>query len=146
MMLTGSCGCGAVTLQLTPPLRDVITCHCTQCRKMTGHFWAATAVAKKNLSIIKEDHLTWYASSRGVRRGFCAICGSNLFYDPQARDFIAVSPGALDDTIDLKSIEHVFVGEKGRYYEIHDALPQSGGWSKTWAETEAKDFQTGDIE
>ena len=144
MSISGSCACQSVKFELLPPLRDVITCHCKQCRKMTGHFWAATAVAKQNLKFLKEEGLTWFQSSKGVRRGFCKICGSNLFYDREGRDFVAVSPGAIDAEIDLKTTEHIFVDEKGTYYDLSDALPQSGGWSKTWAETDAKDFRSGD--
>ncbi|HGG64526.1 MAG TPA: GFA family protein, partial [Rhodobacteraceae bacterium] len=36
-MKTGGCLCGAVTYVVNGPLRDVIACHCTQCRKSSGH-------------------------------------------------------------------------------------------------------------
>ncbi len=45
--MKGSCHCGAVEYQATGALRSVVGCHCTQCRKFTGHFVAATQSALK---------------------------------------------------------------------------------------------------
>ena len=49
----GSCECGDVTYTVTGPLRPTIACHCTQCRKTSGHYWAATQVPNTHLTIIK---------------------------------------------------------------------------------------------
>ncbi|MDB3912880.1 GFA family protein, partial [Paracoccaceae bacterium] len=43
MTITGSCECGAVVFELSGKLRDVVACHCGQCRKTSGHYWAATS-------------------------------------------------------------------------------------------------------
>jgi hypothetical protein len=43
---SGSCLCKAVSYEVTGPLRNAIGCHCTQCRKMTGHYLAATRQAE----------------------------------------------------------------------------------------------------
>ena len=40
---TGGCLCGAVRYRVAGPLRDVVACHCAQCRRSSGHFAAATA-------------------------------------------------------------------------------------------------------
>ena len=45
MTITGSCECGAVVFELSGKLRDVVACHCGQCRKTSGHYWAATSGA-----------------------------------------------------------------------------------------------------
>lgn len=42
-VITGGCPCGGVRYEVRGPLRDVIACHCTQCRRTSGHFVAATA-------------------------------------------------------------------------------------------------------
>ncbi len=46
---TGSCGCGAVRFTTRGTLRGVVYCHCVQCRKQTGHFFAATSVEAAGL-------------------------------------------------------------------------------------------------
>jgi len=33
----GGCLCQAVRYEIHGPLRDVIACHCTQCRRTSGH-------------------------------------------------------------------------------------------------------------
>ena len=121
----GGCLCGAVRYRLTGEPRPVFGCHCTQCRKTSGHFVAATAVKREQLEIVEgADKVTWYGSSPGVRRGFCGTCGSNLFWDRESLDIIAVMAGGLDAPSGLKMTQHIFVSDKGDYYEIADGLPQ----------------------
>jgi hypothetical protein len=59
-----------------------------------------------------------------VRRGFCSICGSVLFFDPVHRDWIAIAMGAFDKLTDTHLEKHIFVADKGDYYDIADGLPQ----------------------
>ena len=68
MKIRGSCECGEVTFSVTGPLSPTFACHCSQCRKTSGHYWAAT-VAK-----------------------------------------------------------HIFMADKGTYYDVADGLPQSESW------------------
>ena len=56
----GSCLCGAVRFTASGPLRGVIYCHCSQCRKQTGHYYAATNVADDDLKIEGQEKITWY--------------------------------------------------------------------------------------
>ena len=121
----GSCLCGAVRFKTCGVLRGVIYCHCSQCRKHSGHYFASTDVPKPALAIEGEDALAWYPSSERVRRGFCRTCGSSLFWDPPARDWIAVAMGAFDARTSTRLERHIFVAEKGDYYEIADGLPQN---------------------
>ena len=38
----GGCLCGAVRYEIRGPLRGVIACHCSQCRRTSGHYVAMT--------------------------------------------------------------------------------------------------------
>ena len=69
--------------------------------------------------------MTWFQSSERVRRGFCSVCGSSLFWDPVGRDRIAIAMGAFDPPTDTHLGIHIFVAEKGDYYDIADGLPQN---------------------
>jgi hypothetical protein len=124
-MHTGSCLCGAVTFELAGGLRPPDACHCSQCRKQSGHYWASTDVPRAAVSIHGGDNLTWFRSSEKVRRGFCATCGSFLFWEPLAGQSIAVAMGAFDAPTDTRLAKHIFVADKGDYYEIADGLPQN---------------------
>ena len=121
----GSCLCGAVRFEVQGALKPPDACHCTKCRKSSGHYFASTDIPRARLSVTGADNVTWYQSSERVRRGFCRTCGSPLFFDPPARDWIGVAMGAFDGPSGTHLEMHIFVADKGDYYEIADGLPQN---------------------
>lgn len=123
-MKRGSCLCGRVRFAVTGDLGPNDACHCVQCRKHSGHYFVSTDVARAALAITGEENVTWYRSSAKVRRGFCSSCGSSLFWDPVEKDRIGIAMGAFDTPTSAKLEKHIFVAEKGDYYEITDGLPQ----------------------
>ena len=124
-MHTGSCLCGAVTYTLTGDLRNSVACHCVQCRKTSGHYVSATQVGPDQLSITKDDSLRWYQSSPQAQRGFCATCGSSLFWRHDADNgATSVMSGTLDGATGITTEKHIFVADKGDYYTLADTLPQ----------------------
>ena len=128
-MPKGSCLCGAVGFEVAGELPPPDACHCSQCRRQSGHVWASTDVPRTALTISGADNLTWFASSERVRRGFCATCGSFLFWQPVRRpDVIAVAMGAFDAPTGARLHKHIFTADKGDYYAIADGLPQEGRW------------------
>jgi hypothetical protein len=121
---TGRCNCGAVTFRTRGELREVVACHCSQCRRQTGLYYAATNVADENIEIEGGANITWYHASEAARRGFCATCGSALFWKHSSDPFISVLAGAFDEPSGLKMTKHIFCADKGDFYEIGDGLPQ----------------------
>jgi hypothetical protein len=77
------------------------------------------------LEIQGEDNLTWFAASQKVRRGFCSTCGSFLLWDRIGGEKIAVAMGCFDGPTQTRLAHHIFVADKGDYYEIADGLPQN---------------------
>lgn len=124
-MHKGSCLCGAVRFTVEGDLPPPTACHCTQCRKFTGHHEAGTDVPRSALTMENDETLTWYHSSEKVRRGFCSVCGSSLFFDPTHLDRIGIMMGAFDTPTNTRLAMHIFVADKGDYYEIADGLPQN---------------------
>jgi len=59
-----------------------------------------------------------------VHRGFCSQCGSSLFWDPRGKPRISIAASALDAPTDLETTGHVWVSQKGDYYDIMDCLIQ----------------------
>jgi hypothetical protein len=124
-MYKGSCLCGAVSFEVEGDIPPPTACHCSKCRKHSGHFEASTDVPRSAVTVHGSDKVTWYHSSEKVRRGFCSICGSSLFWDPIYKDWTAISMGAFDKPTDTKLVRHIFVADKGDYYDIADGLPQN---------------------
>jgi len=127
---TGGCLCGAVRYRIRGELRDVIACHCSQCRRTSGHHAAMTSVGSWQLEIIGAGApgLVWYRSSASAERGFCQRCGSNLFWKPTGGTSIAITAGTLDGPTHLRISEHIFVADKADYYELCDGKPQKPAW------------------
>ena len=121
-MLNGSCLCGAITFTADGPARDPAACHCTQCRKQSGHYWAAVQVMDHTLSITGTPR--WYASSPTAKRGFCPTCGSFLFWKGEGDPDTGIALGALDGPTGLRLERHIFTAYKGDYYDITDTVPQ----------------------
>lgn len=121
---SGGCLCGAVRYKVNGPLRDVVNCHCAMCRRLHGGFGPHSKAAKTDIVVIRDDGLVWYQTSAIARRGFCQRCGSGLFWEPIAQDATGIVAGTLDAPTGLKTIGHIFVGEKSDFYEIHDDQPQ----------------------
>ncbi len=124
---TGACLCGGVRFEVHGPLRDVILCHCGQCRRTHGHVAAYTSAARGDVVFNEEATLKWYASSERARRGFCSECGASLFWEPAGEGRLAIAAGSLDAPTGLRTVRHVFVDDAGDYYEIADGLPRDGG-------------------
>lgn len=123
----GSCLCGAVSFEVAGALPAPDICHCRMCRRWSGHAFASTDVPRSSLTVRGGEALAWHASSEKVRRGFCSRCGSSLFWDPPARDWIAVAMGAFDAPTGTRARMHIFTADKGDYYDIADGLPQNPG-------------------
>jgi len=121
---TGGCLCGAVQYEVSGELRPVICCHCEQCRKISGHYIAATACKTESLNLIVEDGLHWYQSSPKARRGHCKVCGSSLFWEPTDGDYTSILAGTLTRPTGLKISHHIHVHMASDYYSIDDGLPQ----------------------
>lgn len=117
--IKGICLCGAVSLTIDEfDDKRVIACHCSQCRKQTGHFFAAAHVQNSKLSISGEEHITWYRASDEAERGFCQQCGSILLWKPTGADHCSVLVGCLEGPTGLRLTRHIFVDDKGDYYDI----------------------------
>ncbi len=126
-MKSGSCLCGAVKYQVSGPLRNVVACHCQQCRKQTGNYMSATAAKDGDLQFIEDRGLKWYRSSNTAKRGFCSECGSVLFWKGEGRDYTAIAAGSLDGKTGLALEGHIFCDNAGDYYEIAGGAYRNAG-------------------
>jgi hypothetical protein len=121
----GSRLCGSVRYEIRGPLRDVLVCHCSECRRWSGQAWAATAARREEVVLLDSDALRWVVSPDSdahARRGFCAECGSTMLWDAPGRPMIAIGPGSLDEPGGLEVAAHAYVrGAPG-----WDPIPDDG--------------------
>lgn len=128
-MKTGSCLCGGVTFEMRGPLKPITACHCTQCRKQTGNYWASTTSDDADLHFTRKDTLAWYRASDFAQRGFCKACGSTLFWKADGRDSTSICAGSIDGKTDLKLEGHIYCDNAGDYYEIAGGDYRLGQWT-----------------
>ena len=122
-LTNGSCNCGGVTWEVSGEMRPITACHCSQCRKQTGLYYAASAADDVNLTITGES-LKWYHATPEAKHGFCGDCGSALFWKHQKDSFTSIPAGSIDGLSNLKIAKHIFVDDKPDWYEITDGKPQ----------------------
>lgn len=122
-MVAGSCECGEVTFGVDKVRPEVTFCHCSQCRRVSGHHWAATHAPFSAVTFTNDTGLRWYDSSDWAQRGFCGTCGSTLFYRMKNEDDLGIAAGCIDTPGVLKPGKHIFVADKGDYYDIAGDAP-----------------------
>ena len=120
--MNGSCNCKAITFKVTGPTFSASSCHCGQCRKQSGNYWASTCVDQSDIQI--SGPVKWFAASDIAQRGFCPTCGCFLFWKHNAESSLSFSLGAIDGPTGLSIEKHIFVADKGDYYHIADNVPQ----------------------
>ncbi|MFZ1726798.1 MAG: GFA family protein [Albidovulum sp.] len=118
----GSCLCGGVSFEMTDPC-GISVCHCSQCRRTSGHIWAATSVPLGDFHLIRAETLRWFPSSPEAQRGFCATCGASLFWQLHGEGRMHAAPGAFDDPTGLTFERHIFSEDAADYYRPEGPPP-----------------------
>jgi hypothetical protein len=116
-----------VRYEVRGPLRDILICHCEECRRWTGYLGAFTSAGVEHLTVADESALRWIsspASDRDARRGFCAECGSSLFWQPAGSERVNIAAGTLDRPTGLQIAGHWYVRHADDYDEVADDLPR----------------------
>lgn len=73
------------------------------------------------------EHVRTYASSEWAERGFCAQCGTHLFYRLVKGDLYALSVGLFEQAGDWPFALQIFVDEKPGNYRFADATQEMTG-------------------
>ena len=116
--MTGGCLCGGVRFELEPPVRNVLVCHCSLCRRSGTLAGAYTAVSLEALRLAAEETLRWYVDVNERRRGFCGTCGATLFWTRAGDATISVSAGALDGPTGLVTEGHIYVADAADWESV----------------------------
>ncbi len=112
-MLQGQCLCGAVRFTVEGPPKWTSYCHCRSCRRHTGAPVSAYAGFESAKVRFTHGEPAYFSSSAGVRRGFCARCGSTLSYEGERwPGEIHMHIGAFDDPSSLAPAGQAFADER----------------------------------
>lgn len=123
---SGGCACGSVRYRVDGPLRNVVNCHCERCRRITGHFMAASACAAEHLVIESEETVGWYrpVEEPGVAYAFCSVCGGSLFWrSDTGPESISICAGTLDPPTGLVTDLALFCAEASDYHRLDESIP-----------------------
>lgn len=118
--MRGSCLCGTVTYQVTPPFKIFQYCHCSRCRKFTGSAHAS------NL-FVPPSQFQWLSGEDTVGRFehpqakyfatcFCRNCGSSLPWAVQGGKNIVVPAGTLNEDPGIRPQQNIYWGSKAPWY------------------------------
>ena len=80
--LIGSCLCGGFKYIVENPLKDLVNCHCSMCRKAVGaSFFPCFMVPRDELVLLETSTIATYKSTKNASRYFCRRCGCTTHVD-----------------------------------------------------------------
>lgn len=112
----GRCHCGAVTVTVPATAAGVIACHCDDCQRLHGNFFAFVAAPSAEVSWGGEEHVRWYESSPKARRAFCDRCGSRLAKEAYGSGRTLVSMGLFGPETGLHLQRHLYADHHPDWY------------------------------
>ena len=117
--------CGDVRYEITGPMFDVVHCHCESCRRAVSSPVATyIGVGLDQFRYLKGEP-TYYQSSPGVKRYFCAVCGSPIaFVGARWPGEVHLFHGTLSDPTQWPPTGHAYVDEQVPWCEVFDHLPR----------------------
>jgi hypothetical protein len=111
--LKGACQCGAVQFQIQGDPKWIAHCHCADCRRATGAAVSTYVGVEWEQTEFPKGSPSTYCSSKGVKRTFCANCGSPIAYQgerwPSEIHFFV---GLFERAEDLVPHEQVYEAER----------------------------------
>ena len=124
--IRGSCLCGGVRFEVTPPFRIALHCHCSRCRKHSGTFGLTQGrIPREQFRLLAGEELirAYRPPDGGKVKAFCGECGSSLFGgDWPEGDEVSIRLGSFDDDPGVRPQAHVFVESRAPW----DVLPDDG--------------------
>jgi hypothetical protein len=127
---TGGCLCGAVRFEVEGPLRDIVVCHCSLCRRAGTNAAAYTWALRSALRLFATDALRVYVDANGRERSFCGTCGASLFWAVAGDEGVSISAGALDAGPELRVVRHIHAESAAGWESLPDDVsvhPEGSG-------------------
>jgi hypothetical protein len=133
--ITGTCLCGKVKFEVTPPFTAFRYCHCSRCRKASGSGHAA------NL-LVPREQFQWLTGKDSIKRydvpqaqrfsvWFCTECGSRTPHEIRTRDDMLIPAGLLDADPGMRPQNNIFWDSKAQWCVDPEALPRFAKYPAT---------------
>ena len=126
MSVRGHCLCGAVSFAFEGDAIWCAHCHCESCRRQVSAAFATFVAAPRERFVWTSEPPATYASSSGVTRSFCAVCGTPMAYenDKESPDEVHLYLASVDPRPDsIEPERHDFWSEKVGWVHLDDGLP-----------------------
>ncbi len=126
-MYFGSCLCGAIKIELTGRISDIIHCHCSLCRKNSGTAYATNGfVNTSEFTLIDPGKkLAAYEFKSGKNRHFCSVCASPIYSsNAENPEKLRIRLGILDSDINERPMSHNFVTSRASWDDLDAKLPR----------------------
>ncbi|MDH5444118.1 MAG: GFA family protein [Gammaproteobacteria bacterium] len=126
-MYKGSCLCGKVRFSINGGIRNIVYCHCSQCRKAQGSAFATNGIVKADEFEFEsgESELTGFLSGGDQTKYFCKHCGSPIMSKRTSiPDELRVRLGTIESDISERPQAHIFVTSKSNWEDISGDIPQ----------------------
>jgi len=126
--IQGSCLCGSVKFEVTPPFAAFRYCHCSRCRKASGSAHAANA-------FIPEAQFKWLAGEALVKRfdlpgakrfavWFCTQCGTRVPHKVKSTENMLIPVGLLDADPGMRPQNSIFWKSRAAWYVSPEDMPR----------------------
>jgi hypothetical protein len=112
--MKGSCLCGSVSI-VAADHTAMSACHCGMCRRWGGGPFLSVHCGS-DMKLTGTEHVTVFKSSDWAERGFCANCGTHLYYRLLATDEYVVPAGLFQEAAPFEFEEQIFIDQKPGYY------------------------------
>ena len=121
----GGCQCGAVRYQITGEPVMAAICHCSMCRRAHAAPAVAWAMYQEDKVQFKNEMPKLYSSSPEARRGFCAVCGTQISFSASfLPGLIDIAVGSFDKPEAIKPTLHYWHSKHLSWAEFADTLPR----------------------
>lgn len=126
MRARGKCLCGSIALEVELSNTEMAACHCNMCRTWSGGPMLAVDCGD-SLKFADEKLVKRYQSSEWAERGFCASCGTHLFYYLIPGNQYHLPAGLLDIQLRYTFTHQIFIDEKPEYYSFSNETKNMTG-------------------
>jgi len=126
-MYSGGCLCNTVRFEIHGDIRNIVYCHCSQCRKAQGTAFATNGIVqtKDFIFLNGENDLTGFTVNEKQIKYFCKHCGSPIMSKNTDRpEQIRVRLGTIESDIHERPEAHIFASSKANWDQICDDIPQ----------------------
>jgi len=124
-LYNGGCACNEIRCNVSGSAAMVAHCHCDDCRKSSASAALVLAGFHQQGFELLTGKPTCFEATPAVKRSFCKICGTALFYENQNfAENIYIHIGSFDHPEKRPLDRRSWVSEPVSWHKIKDDLKQ----------------------